>query len=190
MTTIELEQTWTAVEDTVRGYLHNRLGGDASTVDDLAQEVFLRLRNGLDGLRSVGSLGPWVMRVARGVLVDHLRRRRPSAPVEDLAVEEGGSADRDATVVLAGFVREQLDTLPAHEAQVLALVDLEGLAPADVATRLSIGLPALKARLRRGRQRLRLAIERCCTVTLDGRGQPADCTPRGAGCGACTTHNA
>lgn len=190
MTTIELEQTWTAVEDTVRGYLHNRLAGDASTVDDLAQEVFLRLRTGIGGLRSAGSLGPWIMRVARGVLVDHLRRCRPSSPVEDLVAAEGASDDRDAAAVLAGFVREQLDVLPAHEAQALTLVDLEGLAPAQVATGLSIGLPALKARLRRGRQRLRQAIERCCTVTLDGRGQPAECTPRGAGCGACTTNPA
>jgi RNA polymerase sigma-70 factor (ECF subfamily) len=189
MTTSELEQTWTAVEDNVRGYLHNRLGGDAATVDDLAQEVFLRLRNGLDGLRSAGSLGPWVMRVTRGVLVDHIRRRRPSAPVEDLVAEEGGSEDREVIAALAGFVRERIDDLPAHEAQVISLVDLDGLAPADAAKRLAIGLPALKARLRRGRQRLRLAIERCCAVTLDGRGQPADCTPLGAGCGSCTTIN-
>ena len=186
MTTSELEQTWTAVEDTVRGYLHNRLGGDAATVDDLAQEVFLRLRNGLDGLRSAASLGPWVMRVTRGVLVDHIRRRRPSAPVEDLAADPGDSASREVIAALAGFARERVGDLPAHEAQVVSLVDLDGLAPAVVAQRLAIGPSALKARLRRGRQRLRQAIDRCCTVTLDGRGQPADCIPHGAGCGACT----
>jgi RNA polymerase sigma-70 factor (ECF subfamily) len=188
MTTIELEQTWISVEDTVRGYLYNRLGGDAATVDDLAQEVFLRLRNGLDGLRSAGSLGPWIMRVTRGVLVDHIRRRPPSVPVEDLVADDGACEERTVIAALAGFVREQVDTLPAHEAEAIRLVDLDGLSPADVAERLAIGLPALKARLRRGRQRLRLAIDRCCAITLDGRGQPADCAPHGAGCGACTTN--
>lgn len=190
MTTIELEQTWTAVEDTVRGYLHNRLGGDAATVDDLAQEVFVRLHHGIDGLNSAGSLGPWIMRVARGVLIDHIRRRRPSAPVDDLVADAGGGEDRQVTAALAGFVREQIGALPAHEAQAISLVDLDGLAAADAAGRLAIGLPALKARLRRGRQRLRQAIDRCCVVTLDGRGQPADCTPLGAGCGPCSTDNA
>lgn len=190
MPTTDIEHAWSTVEDTVRGYLHNRLGGDMATVDDLAQEVFLRLRNGLAGLRSARSLGPWAMRVARGVLVDHIRRRRPSAPVEDLAAEEGGNDDRNVLAVLAGFVREQVGALPAHEAQAITLVDLDGQAPADAAERLAIGLPALKARLRRARQRLRRAIDQCCAVTLDGRGQPTDCIPHGAGCDACATSNA
>jgi len=190
MTTAELADTWTTVEDTVRGYLHRRLGGDSATIDDLAQEVFLRLRAGLEGLRSAGSLGPWVMRIARGVLIDHIRRRRPAVPVEDLAAAETSGEDCDDLAALGAFLRQQIDVLPAHEAAAIHLVDVEGVAPALAAERLDIGLPALKARLRRGRQRLRLAIDRCCAVTLDGRGRPADCTPRGTGCGACTTINA
>lgn len=190
MTTIELEHAWSTLEHTVRGYLHRRLGGDAATVDDLAQEVFLRMRGGLDALRSAAALGPWVMRIARGVLIDHVRRRRPTAPVQDLAAAKDDGEDRDDLAMLAVFLREQVDALPGHEAAAIRLVDLDGVPPAQAAERLAIGLPALKARLRRGRLHLRLAIDRCCAVTLDGRGNPTDCIPRGAGCGACTTINA
>ncbi len=187
MTTLELEQTWAAVEDAVRGYLHNRLDGDAATVDDLAQEVFLRLRNGLSGLRSAGALGPWVMRIARSVLIDHHRRSRPTVPVGEPAAVEGPAEDQDGLAALGAFARQLVDALPAHEAAAIRLVDLDGESPVTAATRLGIGLPALKARLRRGRQRLRHAIDRCCAVGIDGRGQPTGCTPLGAGCGACSS---
>ena len=191
MTTTELDDAWASLDHTLRGYFHRRLAGDVATVDDLVQEVYLRMRGGLASLRSAGSLGPWVMRIARGVLIDYLRRQRPSVPVEDLpttapADAHDGNACDDLTA-LGAFVRERIDALPAHEAVALRWVDVDGLSPATAAARLEIGLSALKARLRRGRQRLRLAIDHCCAMTLDGRGQPADCQPRGAACGACTT---
>jgi len=187
MTITDLEHAWTTVEDTIRGYLHRRLRGDAATVDDLAQEVFLRLHHGIEDLHTAGSLGPWVVRIARGVLVDHLRRRRPSTAIEGLDLPDDEVEDGQELSALGAFLREQVRDLPAHEAAVIGLVDLEGIPPARAAERLAIGLPALKARLHRGRQRLRRAIARCCAVTLDGRGQPTQCIPHGAGCGACST---
>lgn len=184
MTTAELEATWTSVEGVVRGYLMRRLGGDAATADDLVQEVFLRLRRGIAALRTADRLGPWVARLARSVLVDHLRRQRPGAPSATEPVAPSADADADAADLarLRRHLRAQVDALPPHEAAAIHLVDLDGVAPAAAAGRLGIGLPALKARLRRGRQHLREAIDRCCAVILDGRGHPTACEPRDRAC--------
>jgi RNA polymerase sigma-70 factor, ECF subfamily len=182
----DLEQTWTAVEDTVRGFLHRRLHGDAATADDLTQEVFLRLRRSVDDLRSAEALGPWVMRIARSVLIDHLRRQRPTLMVEKTAVIQAVDEGEDPADLarLSGWLHGQLDHLPAREAAAIRLTDLEGLTMVQAAERLGIGLPALKARVRRGRARLRVALDVCCAVILDGRGRPTDCEPR-QGCPAC-----
>ena len=191
MTTHDLESAWLAVEATVRGYLHRRLQGDAATADDLAQEVFLRVRRGLGELREVGSLGPWVLRIARSVLIDHLRRMRPPSalPTEELVAGPGPQDDPEELAALAAYLRHQVDDLPVHEAAALRLVDLDGVPPDCAAQMLGLGLSALKARLRRGRQRLRRAIEACCAIVLDGRGHPTGCEPR-AGCVACIdTHH-
>jgi RNA polymerase sigma-70 factor (ECF subfamily) len=186
MTMTDLEPAWSAVEGTVRGFLHRRLRGDAATADDLTQEVFLRVRQGLADLRSAEALGPWVMRVARSVLIDHLRRQRPTTTIAGLdpyqpAVE---GADPGDLGMLSTWLRGQLEQLPAHEADALRLTDLDGLTMVQAAERLEIGLPALKARVRRGRARLRIALDACCAVILDGRGRPTDCEPR-LGCPAC-----
>jgi len=182
----DLEQTWTAVEDTVRGFLHRRLHGDGATVDDLTQEVFLRLRRSVNDLRSAEALGPWVMRIARSVFIDHLRRQRPTSSmvgVEPSQTEDTAEDPADLAR-LSGWLHGQLDHLPAHEAAAIRLTDLEGLTMVQAAERLGIGLPALKARVRRGRARLRVALDVCCAVILDGRGRPTDCQPR-QGCPAC-----
>jgi RNA polymerase sigma-70 factor (ECF subfamily) len=174
MTTMDLETSWSAVEATVRGYLHRRLDGDGATADDLAQEVFLRLRHNLEGLRSADRLGPWVTLIARSVLIDHLRRQRGMAPVDGLeaAQPETDGEDVDDLAALSAYLYSQVGALPEHEAVAIRMVDLDGLASSEAAVRLGIRLPALKARLRRGRLRLRQAIDRCCAVSLDGRGHP------------------
>lgn len=182
----DLEQTWTAVEDTIRGFLHRRLHGDGATVDDLVQEVFLRLRRSIDDLRSAEAIGPWVMRIARSVLIDHLRRQRPTTAITgiDPSQDEVEEEDPGDLRMLSAWLHGQLDQLPTHEADAIRLTDLDGLTMVQAAERLKIGLPALKARVRRGRARLRVALDACCAVILDGRGRPTDCEPR-QGCSDC-----
>lgn len=186
MTMTELEPAWSAVEGPVHGFLQRRLRGNAAIADDLTQEVFLRVRQGLTDLRSAEALGPWVMRIARSVLIDHLRRRRPTSGMEGVDPGQTADADEDPGDLarLSGWLHGQLDHLPAHEAAAIRLTDLDGLTMVQSAERLGIGLPALKARVRRGRARLRLALDACCAVILDGRGRPTDCELR-QGCPAC-----
>lgn len=190
MSTLDVSSAWETVAATVTGYLRRRLHSDAAMVEDLTQEVFLRLRRSLGSLQAVDRLGPWASRITRSVLIDHLRQRRNAAELVDehaapsLADDEGDEVKR----ALASFVVNQVEHLPPHEASAIRLVDLDGIAPRQAADLEGIGLPALKARLRRGRNRLFQAIERCCEVSRDVRGQPITCEPRVGSpvCAACS----
>lgn len=178
MTTVTIEAAWTTVESTVRGYLLRRLAGN-HVADDLVHEVFLRMRRNLDTLRSADRIGPWTTSIARSVLIDHLRRTRTTVALPDDALHEPETdAEAPDLAGLAAYAQAQVEALPTHEAAAVRLVDLQGVAPAQAAVQLGIGLSALKARLRRGRQRLRLAIDRCCEVLLDARGRPTACERR------------
>ncbi len=176
---------WRQVEAPVRGYLHRRLGRDGATADDLTQEVFIRVSRGLPSLTNRDRLGPWVMRIARHVLIDH-QRRKQGVVLRDHAdqTDSADEADASACSEIARFVAALLAAQPESIRSVIQLVDLDGMTGPDAAKRLGIGLPALKARLRRGRERMRIDIERCCRVVLDGRGNPTDYQPRGE-CSTC-----
>ena len=179
MTGLAIEDASAAVEPTVRGYLRRRLTSDDHTADDLTQEVFLCMCRHMDDLRSAERVGPWASRIARSILIDHVRRVRTAVPLPYDARSTPAPDDEpfDARG-LAAYAQAQVGSLPAHEAEAIRLVDLQCVPPAQAACQLGIGLPALKARLRRGRQHLREAIDRCCAVLLDAQGRPTACDPR------------
>lgn len=172
--TTSTEAAWQAVEVPVRGYLRRRLGRDDGVLDDLAQEVLVRLDSGLPHLAHPERLGAWVQRIAHNVLVDHWRRQR----TEPLDGHEPRVEDHpdDAAVpeAISLFLRTVLDQLEPDHRSIIELVDIGGLTGPEAAQRLGISLSAAKARLHRGRATVRAAIERCCAVIRDGRGTPID----------------
>lgn len=136
---------------------------DPTLVDDLLQETFLRVHRGLPGLRDQDRVAPWVYRVAQGVWVDHLRRRRPGeALAEDPVVEDVPLEDPDA--VVAGWLPRMIDGLPEPYREALRLSELEGLTQAELARRLGLSPSGARTRVQRGRAKLREALDACCTV--------------------------
>ena len=174
---------WTAHESELRGYLVSRLA-DRDSAEDLLQEVFLRAM--AEGRRFCELSEPraWLFRVARNALVDSTRRRRPSAelPANLPAPEADGPEPVDA---LAECLERTLADLAAPDQDVLRRCDLEHMPQARYAELHELGLPAVKARLRRARLRLRARLEQRCRVGFDETGrvcchQPAEQPIRGS----------
>lgn len=154
-------------------------------VDDVVQDVFLRMHRGLGGLRAEDRFGPWIYSVARSAIADHRRalRRRPSAG-GDVGADLRDDADDDApegtssAALLAAYVAPLVATLPSPYREALTLTELEGMSQAEAAAMLGVPASTLKSRVQRGRARLRELVERCCVVATDVRGRVIDCEPR------------
>lgn len=147
--------------------------------DDVLQETLLRLHLGIGGLRTRERLAPWVYRVARSAIVDHYRRGRVRRDPGMLDLpEDDESAAKD---LLTPCVAPFLDELPPEQAEALRLTDLGGLSQAEAARRLGVPLPTLRARVQRGRRRMRETFEDCCSLVQDARGAVIEATPR-CGC--------
>jgi len=78
----------TRCADEVYRYVRSRLAPRYEAVDDLVQEVFLAAWQGLPQYRGAGSLGSWVMGIARHK-VEGYYRARLRAP-ESLEEDDGG----------------------------------------------------------------------------------------------------
>src|SRR6186713_53284 len=74
----------------VRRYFRRQLRG-ASTADDLAQEVFVRVVRSAETYDDREREQAWVFRIARNVLVDH-HRRSDRTPEASSAVDQATSA--------------------------------------------------------------------------------------------------
>src|SRR6202140_3458028 len=96
-----------------------RLIGRPEDVEDVGQEVFLRLYFSLDQLRTAEVFEPWLYRLTVNAAYDYLRkqRRRHESRMSDLSEQQVMMADAAAggkvntEEVRRGKIREQVDSL-------------------------------------------------------------------------------
>lgn len=179
---IESRVGWRELAEQLRPFVARRVES-AADVDDVLQEVFLRLQRGIDGLRDDQRFGPWVYRITRNAIVDHRRAlaRRPVVDDEgdDLATDDNDDEGNEASErELARCIAPFVAMLPSPYREALTLTELEGLTQREAAQMLGVSLSGMKSRVQRGRVQLRRALEGCCDIAVDVRGRVIGYTPR------------
>ena len=140
---------------------------DASTVDDVYQEVSLKVLRRIDSVRDVAALRGWLFQLARNACLDYLRRedRRQGLSQEVLSehVASGDLGRNPGEQFLSRerliAVRRALDQLPTSQREVLLLRIDEGLDHEAISARLKISRQAVEVRLCRGRAALKDQLE-------------------------------
>jgi RNA polymerase sigma-70 factor, ECF subfamily len=129
---------WRDLEAKLRPFVGKRLRSEAD-VDDVVQDVFLRMQRGLADLRDDERFGPWVYQVARSAIAEHQRRamRHPLADAEPPEAEApSDEPDSDAiSEELAMYVAPFIAMLPSPYREALTLTELEGLTQKEAACR-------------------------------------------------------
>ena len=143
-----------------------RLIARTEDVEDVAQEVFLRLYFSLDQLRTAEVFEPWLHRLTVNAAYDYLRkqRRRHEYRMSDLSEQQvmladavaGGKVEHDEQYQKK--IRESVDALlgAVSEADriLLMLKEVEGLSLKELEKIYKVNENALKVRLFRARQRV------------------------------------
>ncbi len=178
---------WQELAGQLRPFVARRVA--PPDVDDVIQDVFLRMQRGLPGLRDDERLGAWLFQVARSAIADHGRSRArhplPARPPEDDAPAEVEEDDRQVARALSGCVAPFVARLRSPYREAITLVELEGLTAREAAEMAGVSLAAMKSRVLRGRIMLRELIEDCCEIALDARRKVTDVRPRSCDPGRC-----
>ncbi len=141
----------------------------ADEAEEAAQESLLAAVGSLPRFRGESRFSTWLYRVTLNTCFKRRRRvsRRRESPLPETAAEtladpaalpDEVAARRRLRQRVAGF----LAVLPEHYRVPVVLSDALDVPVAEVAELLGISLPAAKARVRRGRLRLRAEVERYC----------------------------
>jgi RNA polymerase sigma-70 factor (ECF subfamily) len=179
----EARGAWKEIEQRLRPYVSRRVAS-AADVDDVLQEIFVRMQRGLRGLRDGERFGGWVYRIAQSAIADAARARARSPLVSVEEVPETSKLDpshSDELPDLGACVALFVARLPSPYREAITLTELEGLPQKDAAEMLGISLSAMKSRVLRGREKIRDMFEDCCRISVDCRGRVTECEPRAAG---------
>ena len=126
----------------------------AADAEDLTQEVFVQVSQGLADLREPAKFLPWLRQVARNVCRMWRRRQRATPePLDTMAeLDDPTAADRFRRTELAEIVRGMLAQVSPKSREVLALHYLAGYSEAEITVALDLSPATIKSRLREGRE--------------------------------------
>ena len=140
-----------------------RLVGDRTLAEDLTQEVFLRVFQGLPGFSLRSKFTTWLVQVTKNRVLDELRanERRPRSvcTLEDVAPLEVVDQPMERLEAIDAVWRA-VENLNVDLKMALLLRDVVGLAYTEIADSLEITLATVKWRIYKGREEVQLALAR------------------------------
>src|SRR5712691_2338279 len=169
-TLVQSQQTY--VYSIAMSLMHNP--ADAA---DMTQEAFIRLMRSLGTYRAETKFTTWLYRLVTNICLDGLRRRgRPVESLDEPASTTSGDDARTAGERLADSdrwtqpeeeitlresateVREALAQLPTAQRLALTLYYFDDMRYEDIAETMGLPLNTVKSHIRRGKERLALAL--------------------------------
>lgn len=136
-----------------------RIVGDPGDAEDVVQDAWISAWRALHAYRGDAAAATWLYRVVSNAALAHLRRRRPTVPIDDGAEERLSDVDdphgpERATLRAeeAAAVHRAVASLEPSQRVPLVLREFEGLSYEEVAAVLEVSVPAVRSRLHRARQ--------------------------------------
>lgn len=142
-------------------------------VDDLVQEIFIKILQRLDRFEGRSALFTWIYEVTVNHCRDELRRRKrrrwfslqalPQEVVERIPADEKPVADRLESDEVEQHLHREINKLKPKYRELVVLRDLEGLSYEDIAQICKIDVKLVKSRLFEARrvlaQKMRMFTE-------------------------------
>ena len=125
--------------------------------EDAVQRALLKAFAARDAYSPQWAISTWLYRILTNVCVDELRRRRPSADLDEARVNTPSPA---AAISARIDISRALEAVPREARVLLALHYVDGLSHRELADIRGISVNTVKSQLARGKQILRARLER------------------------------
>lgn len=163
-----------------------RVVRDEAEAEDVLQETFLSAFKAIPHFDGRSSLGTWLYRIAYNTALMKLRSRRDALSLDDDAGDavplQIASPDHSPDDVIvehetAQMLGDAVNSLPRSLREVFVLREMEELSTLKTAQKLGISEGAVKVRLHRARQALRLQLG-----DYLGKAEPAEAPAQSLAC--------
>ena len=140
-------------QSAVRNFLRRLARNDAERANDLAQETFIKMYQGLHSFRGTARFTTWLFRIAYHTFLNDQRGRHANEEFND--DEHGSVADTTAHTADALDVDRALERLSVRQRAVFDLHYKKGMTHSEIAEALELPLGTIKSDLVRGHDKLK-----------------------------------
>lgn len=151
-------------QEKVRGLVYSILN-DPEVIDDLTQEIFIKVYTSIARFEHRSSLGTWIYRIAVNHCRDEIRRKRIRRlfSLEKMELDPVAKGERTDHNILQkekiDMVRWGLSKISEKHRSIIVLKDFENLPYEEIAKVLDLELGTVKSRLNRARTALKEVLD-------------------------------
>ncbi len=172
---LNFEQIFAVFQPKIYRYLDRLVG--VNDVEDLTQEVFIKVGKALDTFENQSQLSTWIYRIATNTAIDKMRSRSIKPETAYISCQpEREPNDRDICScqkplsIEEQVIRKEMNEciqgyiaiLPENYRTVIVLSEMEKLKKSEIAVILGLSVSTVKMRLHRAKQKLKeLLLANC-----------------------------
>lgn len=138
-------------------FCYRRLNGDADTAADISQEVFLKLLENIQAVRSIGKFQNYLITIAVNLCNNYFKKAKPTYINLD-ALELTDDTDSSFEKIIQDEnrleVRRAINALPDYQKEVIILRFYHELKIREIAKITKSSIPTVKSRLQQGMKKL------------------------------------
>ena len=154
--TVDLGLLMERIEKPLRGWLIQKVR--AADVDDLFQDVCLKVLRSVGDLKESGSLLPWVYAITNSHIKDYYRRSRSdrTTAVEDweAVVDLHGCRRNPEERLCAAQIRKYIRTFDGASHDVAVLHFVMGWPPREICNSMALNIHTVKSHIQRVKSRI------------------------------------
>ncbi len=169
----QLEKIWLGLNRQIRAFIRSKVD-DEQKAEDILQEVYLKLHQGLASLKHPEKIKNWLFQITRNVIIDHYRSTKNYLPIVENTAFFEDNFDINPLDKIQTSLLEMINQMPDIYRDALILTEYEGLSQKVVAKKLGISYSGVKSRVQRARTLLKEMLFKCCHFELDKYGNIID----------------
>lgn len=169
------EKVWIEFEGSLRKFIAGKVS-EPEDVEDLLQNVFIKLYENIDKLYDKQKIKSWIFTVARNAINDYYRLKYKS-PVQIEISEDVISdlylAETDYNEITK-CVLPVINDLPDIYKEAIKLTEYENMTQKEMSEYLGVSISTAKSRVQRARKMIKKTLCDCCTMEFDNYGNVLD----------------
>ena len=169
MTEKTSEKIWREYHSKLAAFIRSRVAEEV--VDDLLQDVFMKIQLHLDTLQDDGKLESWLYQITRNAITDFYRSQRKTEALPEWLEQPQPEESDQIRKELSSCLEPMIQELPDKYRNAVYMSELENKTQQEVADREGISLSGAKSRVQRGRVLLKAILQDCCDFELNQQNQ-------------------
>ncbi len=175
-----IEKIWKEFNKQLLAFIISKVK-DKSIAEDILQDVFIKVHQNIASLESKDKLSAWLYTISRNSIFDYYRKN--AIKFSDINLDELEHSSKVKNEHLNSCIEILIKSMPQDYGEVLNASELQGQKQKQIAQSQGLSLPAVKSRVKRGREQLKDKLKACCDFEFKEDGGVESYCKKQCGCG-------